>query len=478
METPAPQVRACGVEDGARSRARWRRSGVGGVPPVEPHGTRHLAATPIMMRRVVRRLVEPLAPDHRPRDHQKRAGGEKPLSVRENARPATTHDGTASREAAACQGAAGNTTASLMGRTYPGAGSTIAPAVVFGYRGRCTLLLGNQLPDQVSCGKNIRKPVHLDEAVTGFTSSRTCWSLDARRHPMANLEAPGRGTDAASGMYVLGPGTLAAAAIAVCLAQVALAIPAVLNGLFQTDLATSSSQLTWISDAFLVPVCLLELSFGVLGDLFGRKRLLVGGALVLAAGEAIAVLTPGAGSSTGTRVLVLWTGQIIAGIGAAALLPTSLAMVASGTHTTRNRARSVSVWAAALSAGGVVSPVLGGLVAKLSFGSDPEAGWRWAFLVVLALALISAAVSLAVAKDSSAPAGRSLDWPGQVTIAIALFALLYAVIQGPTTGWGSGQVIAGFIIAAVFAVLFILAERRSAAPLLRLDLFANRAFAV
>jgi MFS family permease len=295
---------------------------------------------------------------------------------------------------------------------------------------------------------------------------------------MANLEAPERGTDAASGTHVLTPGTLTAAAIAVCLAQVALAIPAVLNGLFQQDLGTSSSQLTWISDAFLVPVCLLELTFGVLGDLFGRKRLLAGGALVLAAGEAIAVLTPGAGSSTGTRVLVLWTGQIIAGIGAAALFPTSLAVVAAGTYTTRNRARSVSLWAAALSFGGVVSPVLGGLVTKLSFGTDPNAGWRWAFIVVLALAVISAAVSLAVARDSSAPAGRSLDWPGQVTIAIALFALLYAVIQGPTSGWGSGQVVAGFIVAAVFLAGFVLAERKSAAPLLRLDFFANRAFSV
>jgi MFS family permease len=295
---------------------------------------------------------------------------------------------------------------------------------------------------------------------------------------VANLGAPRRGTDNTSEVYVLGPGTLAAAAIAVCLAQVALAIPAVLNGLFQQDLGTTSSQLTWISDAFLVPVCLLELTFGVLGDLFGRKRLLVGGALVLAAGEAIAVLTPGAGSSTGTRVLVLWTGQIIAGIGAAALFPTSLAMVAAGTHTAHDRARAVSVWAAALSVGGVISPVLGGLVARLRFGADSDAGWRWAFLVVLALAVISAAVSLAVAENSSAPAGRSLDWPGQLTIAVALFALLYAVIQGPTSGWGSGQVVAGFIVAAVFTALFVLAERRTAAPLLRLDLFANRAFAV
>ncbi|HLI37810.1 MAG TPA: hypothetical protein VKV80_10795, partial [Streptosporangiaceae bacterium] len=67
-------------------------------------------------------------------------------------------------------------------------------------------------------------------------------------------------------------GSLAAAILAVGVAQVALAIPAVLNGLFQKDLGTTSAQLTWISDAFLVPVTLLELTFGVLGDLFGRKR--------------------------------------------------------------------------------------------------------------------------------------------------------------------------------------------------------------
>lgn len=295
---------------------------------------------------------------------------------------------------------------------------------------------------------------------------------------MANLGAARRGIGTESGDHVLTPGTLIAAALAVCLAQVALAIPAVLNGLFQQDLGPTSSQLTWISDAFLVPVCLLELTFGALGDLFGRKRLLVGGALVLAVGEAVAVLTPGAGTATGTRVLVLWTGQIIAGIGAAALFPTSLAMVAAGTHTTRNRARSVTVWAAALSVGGTVSSVLAGLVARLHFGTDPDAGWRWAFVVVLIIALASAVVSLATAKDSSAPAGRSLDWPGQITIAVALFALLYAVIQGPTSGWGSAQVLAGFIVAALFLVLFVLAERRSAAPLLRLGLFGNRAFAV
>lgn len=281
-----------------------------------------------------------------------------------------------------------------------------------------------------------------------------------------------------TGIDVLRPGTLIAAVIAVVLAQMALAIPAVLNGLFQQDLGTSSAQLTWISDAFLVPVCVLELSFGVLGDLFGRKRLLVIGALVLAIGESIALLTPGTSTPTSTRAMVLWTGMAIAGIGAAALFPTSLAMVAAGTHTARARARAVSIWAAALSAGNFASPILGGLAARLRFGSDPFAGWRWAFLVVLALALTSAVVSLTAARNSSSPEGRSLDWAGQTTIAIALFALLYAVVQGPTSGWRNWQILAGFTVAAFFLLIFVFVERRSEAPLLRLDFFHNRNFAV
>jgi MFS family permease len=281
-----------------------------------------------------------------------------------------------------------------------------------------------------------------------------------------------------TGVYVLRARTLIAAVLAVCLAQMALAIPAALNGLFQQDLGTSSAQLTWISDAFLIPVCVLELSFGVLGDLFGRKRLLVGGALVLAVGEVIAVLTPGASVPTGTRLIVLWTGIALAGIGAAAIFPTSLAMLAAGTHTASDRVRSVSIWAAALSIGNCGSPLIGGLAAQLRFGSDPDAGWRWALLVVMALALVSAVVSLTAAVDSSSPEGRSLDWKGQITIAVGLFALLFAVVQGPTSGWGSWEIIAGFTIGAAFLLIFVAVERRAESPLLRLDFFRDRNFAV
>ncbi|WP_329457445.1 MFS transporter [Streptomyces sp. NBC_01497] len=268
------------------------------------------------------------------------------------------------------------------------------------------------------------------------------------------------GPRAPSGLAV---GTVVAGCFAVCLAQIGIATPATLNGLFQSDLHPVGSQLTWISDAFLLPVAVLELTFGVLGDLFGRKRLLVAGAGLMALGEAVAAAASG--------VHVLWIGQALAGLGAAALFPTSLAMLAAGTRTHDQRAKVIAIWAALLSTGGFLAPLLGGITG--TYGS-----WRWAFAVVAVLAALSALASGWLADNSSAPEGRSLDIGGQVTIGIGLFALLYGVIQAPTDGWDSFGVVAAFVIAAVCLVLFVVVERRAASPLLRLDLFANRGFAV
>jgi MFS family permease len=276
----------------------------------------------------------------------------------------------------------------------------------------------------------------------------------------------------------LARGTLVAAAVGVFMAQFTLTIPAGLNGLFQQDFGTSAAELTWITDAFLVPVTVLELTFGLLGDLFGRRRLLVGGALMVAVGCVVSVLTPGIGADHETRLIVLWTGQILAGIGAAAVIPTSLAMVAAGTHTPRARARSIAVWGASLSMGSVLSPLACGLTARMAFGADTYAGWRWAFLLVVVLAAASALLGFLLAQNSSSPEGRALDWPGQITIALAGLGFLFAVIQAPTSGWGSGEVVGGLVVAAVSLAAFVVVERRSASPLLRLDLFANRSFTI
>src|ERR1700761_3663188 len=128
---------------------------------------------------------------------------------------------------------------------------------------------------------------------------------------MATRDVAGRQTAHDSQGPQLTNGTLLTAAFAVGVAQLALAIPAVLQGLFTKDLGATSSQLTWISDAFLVPVTLLELTFGVLGDLFGRKRLLVIGAALLTVGMGVGLLTPGLSASVNTRVVVLWIAMIL-----------------------------------------------------------------------------------------------------------------------------------------------------------------------
>jgi MFS family permease len=302
----------------------------------------------------------------------------------------------------------------------------------------------------------VRKPVHEVSTVLCFTSMNEATIT----------------TGPSSASRTLSRGTLVAAAGAVAVAQIGLSIPAVINGFINQDLHTTSTTLTWVSDAFLVPVTLLELSFGVIGDLFGRKRLLAIGAALMVVGGLLGFFTPSGG------VGVLLTGQAVSGIGAAALFPTSIAMLAAGTHSVRQRAHALSIWAAALTGAGFISPVLGGLLARVHHSGGAYASWRYAFLAMAILAAISCVITLAWAQNSAAPQGRSLDWPGQITIAVSLFALLYAVIQGADSGWGSVQVVGGFVVAAVFMALFVVIERRVDRPLIRLDLFSNRMFTV
>lgn len=279
-------------------------------------------------------------------------------------------------------------------------------------------------------------------------------------------------TTADSSLAKLTTGTLIAAITACFLAQVGVSIPAVINGYINQDLHLSSTTLTWVSDAFMVPVTLLELSFGVVGDLFGRKRLLAIGSVLVLAGGLLSFFTPSG------ETAVLLTGQVIAGTGAAAIFPTSVAMLAAGTHTVKDRAHAISVWAAALTAGGFMSPLIGGLLAKIHHDGGEFASWRYAFLAMAVLAIISTAVTLLWAQDSSSPVGRSLDWPGQITVAIGIFALLFGVIQGAEDGWGSPQVVGAFVLAVVFLIGFVLVELRVDKPLIQLQLFSNRMFTV
>ena len=101
----------------------------------------------------------------------------------------------------------------------------------------------------------------------------------------------------------------------------------------------------------MIAVVVFELTFGVLGDLFGRRRLQAAGGLVLVAGSVVCALAP--------NVQVLWLGSALNGLGAGAMFPASLALVAAVTHTPERRARGIALWAGFLSAGAAVSPLRG-----------------------------------------------------------------------------------------------------------------------
>jgi MFS family permease len=270
--------------------------------------------------------------------------------------------------------------------------------------------------------------------------------------------------------------TFVAAYSAVTLAQITNALPGALNGTFATEFRASGSGLTWIAGMFMVCIVVFELTWGVLGDLFGRKKLLAAGTVLSVIGSVASALAPTTG--------IMIAAQAIGGIGAGILFPISLSMIAALTPDHRGRARVIATWAGFLSLGAVISPVLAGLTAKFftvagAGQGAPNAfsGWRVAYYVAAAFAVVVFVIALR-AKDSSAPEGRKLDLPGQITLALGLISVLYATVQAVDNGFTAASVIAGYIVGVVLLVVFVVIEQRSQHPLIHLSLFKNAAYSI
>ncbi|MFJ8108385.1 MFS transporter [Streptomyces sp. NPDC096132] len=260
----------------------------------------------------------------------------------------------------------------------------------------------------------------------------------------------------------LSRGTFVAACLAICVAQIGIPLASPILGEIQRDFGASVAALAWIPAAFILPTAILELNFGVLGDLFGRKRLMVVGGLLITAG-CLVVATSGAL----TQLLI---GQVVAGLGAAAIFPTSLAVIVAGTPEPAARARALSYWAISLAFGAMIAPLISGFTAE-------HTDWHWAYVPLAVLGLVTAAVSARGVADSRQPTGRGLDWPGQITIAVSLLALLYAVIEGANDGFSEPPIVLAFALALAAFVTFLVVEHRSRVPMLRLELFRNPSFA-
>ncbi|ANW17026.1 MFS transporter [Streptomyces clavuligerus] len=237
---------------------------------------------------------------------------------------------------------------------------------------------------------------------------------------------------------------------------VSVSLPAI-----QRAFQATTAQLSWVSAAFVLPMAALILTAGVVGDVHGRKKVFQAGLVFATAGAAVALFA----DSTAT----LLVGQALAGTGAAALLPSTLALISHAVPDPHKRGRMVGIWAASLMAALAVGPLVAGAILD-------HVSWRWIFLPAVPVAVLTLAASVPLLTDSRAPGARRLDWPGQFTAALAITALVYGVIEGGAGSFTEAHVVSALALSAVSLTAFVLIERRSASPMLTPELFRSPAF--
>ncbi|HTX25646.1 MAG TPA: MFS transporter [Streptosporangiaceae bacterium] len=230
----------------------------------------------------------------------------------------------------------------------------------------------------------------------------------------------------------------------------------------QRSLHLSESGLEWVVSSYLLTLAGLLLVGGRLADLYGRRRLFVTGLAVFT----LSSLAAGLADSGG----VLIASRAIQGIGAALLMPATLAILMAAFTDVRERNMAIGIWAAVSALALATGPVLGGLISQ-------HLHWGWIFLINVPVGVITVVVSLLYVAESRAESAiRRLDLPGLVTSAVALFALIYALIQGNVNGWTAPLILGAFALAAAAGAAFLAIEARTANPMVELGMFRQREF--
>ena len=227
------------------------------------------------------------------------------------------------------------------------------------------------------------------------------------------------------------------------------------------QLAASTSGLQWIVDAYTVVFAGLLLAAGHLGDRFGRRRALLVGMAGFGAVSAVAATV---GSLDG-----LIAARAVMGAFAALIFPATLAIVTNTFTVAKERVAAVGIWSAVAGVSVALGPVTGGWLLE-------HYSWHSVFWINVPLAVIAIAATLRWVPESRAPHSGRFDTAGAVLSIGGLTALVWSVIEGPHHGWASPVSLAGFALAAVLLTAFVSVERRLAAPLLDVALFANRRF--
>ena len=229
----------------------------------------------------------------------------------------------------------------------------------------------------------------------------------------------------------------------------------------QSSLSVSVTGLQWIVDGYMLAFAALMLTGGTLGDLLGRKRVMLSGVAIFCAGSVVSALAHG--SST------LIAGRIVMGLGAAASEPGTLSLIRHIYPEREERAVALGVWAAVSGLALSLGPVLGGVL-------DGEFGWQSIFWFGLGFGALAFAVAAVTLTESRDPEGRKLDVPGLAAGAGAVMAATFAVIEGENRGYGTWWIELLFAAAVVLVLVFVLVERRVADPVFRLEFLRDPTF--
>ena len=238
-------------------------------------------------------------------------------------------------------------------------------------------------------------------------------------------------------------------------------ISVALNGI-EGDLGAGVVALQWVVNGYALAFAGLMLVGGSVGDLLGRRRVMLAGVVVFVAGSVVAAVA--------SSVAMLVAGRIVMGVGAAACEPGTLSMLRQLFPEHRSRARALGAWTAVSGLALALGPVVGGILVAIG-------GWRTIFWFNLALgvfALVAAAVALPESFDRE---GRRLDVAGAVLGAGCMTALTYAIIRGEQQGFTSTHILTFFVVAAVALLMFIAVELFVADPLVDLGFFRSPTFA-
>ncbi|WP_165423687.1 MFS transporter [Ktedonosporobacter rubrisoli] len=235
-----------------------------------------------------------------------------------------------------------------------------------------------------------------------------------------------------------------------------VALPAI-----QSNLGASVSELQWIVDGYVLAFACLLLTAGALGDRFGARQVFLLGIALFTAASILCGEAP--------TIAIMIVARIIQGIGAALIIPATLALVNEAYPDSKARARAVSIWGAIASLGLAVGPLVGGILVD-------TLGWRSIFMVNIPFGIAGIVVAWRFIRPSTRVKESSLDLGAQFMAIITLAALTAAFIEGKTLGWNSPFILGAFIVSLAGLVVFLLLEHRAPAPMLPLKLFANPTF--